>query len=477
MKIIILSLNLFFIANIYAQIADINTHNIVKDSFVAKMNRQDFKGIYEMADQNFKSSFSEEQMVSFLSNYATLGTINSSSLLPKNTGNFEYRLQCKNKSMQLTLGVVDAKSFKGFGLDVYKLQPDRTRQVFWSGNPLKSSLDKVVQKAVKKYMSNKHVSGLSVGVIKEGKSYSYNFGEMKKKSLLRTNNKTIYELGSIAKVFTGTLLANAVLDGKLKLDDDIRKYLKGNFPNLQYNGNPIKIVHLANLTSRRPSMPTLEKLGGRSPLDENYSGNVDDKDIAEILIKVKLDTLPGTRREYSNFAVCLLGRILEKVYDMSYEQLLENKISKPYKMNQTKITLNQEELKDYAIGYAMDGTPNTYWKNDFLSPAGGIRSSVDDMLLFMHEQLNPKNKVTDLTHQLTFGTEKNGKGLLWGINRMKKKNQLLWSHDGSTNGFSSLILVFPEIKAGIVLLTNNGDYTDESFSEDIYTTIYDYLIK
>ena len=457
------------------QMTDLKTHNIVKDSIVAKFNRQDFKGIYEMADTSFKMAFSKNDIVAFLKTFYSLGKITGSSLLKQNGGNFEYRLQCIHKSMLLILGVANAKSFTNFGLDMYRLPPVRTRVNFKHDNPLKTALDSVVQKAVTTYMSNQNVAGLSVGVIKDGISYSYNFGETKKGTGHLINNNTIYDIGSMAKPFTGILLANAVLEGKLKLDDDIRKYLNGNFPNLQYSGTPIQIVHLANLTSRIPSNPTTSAIN-ISPMDGAFMGKFDDKMFSEIITNITLDTLPGTRREYSNFAVCVLGKILEKVYGMTYEQILTKYITTPYKMKQTKINLTKNDLKIYAQGYGMDGTPVPYWINNAADAVGGIRSTVSDMLVFMKEQFNTKNKAAQLSHQLTFGTENRGKGLLWGIDRTKA-NYLRLSHDGSTDGFASVVWIFPEIKSGIVILTNNGDYYDESFSAEIYLTIYKYLSK
>ncbi len=459
-----------------AQIADIKTHNIVKDSIVAKFNRNDFKGIYALADTSFKSAVSENDLINFLKGFTILGKIKSSSLLSEGKETNEYRLQCSRKSLKLTLGVANATSFTSFGLDMFRLPADRTRATFPTDNPLKTSLDSVVQKAVTNYMSNKNVSGISIGVIKDGIAYSYNFGEVKKGTNKLTNNNTIYEIGSVSKTFTGILLANAVLEGKLKLEDDIRKYLDGSYPNLEFNGTPIQVVNLANHTSRITSRPVL-KNSSVSPMDQTYTGRFDSKTMNDILKEIKIDTLPGTRREYSNFAVCVLGTILEKVYGMSYEQLIKKYISTPYKMTQTKINLTKQELRNFAQGYSNDGTLIPYWVSNPISPVGGIRSTVSDMLLYMQEQLNVNNKAAALSHQLTFGTEKNGKGLLWGIDRTKSNNNLRWSHDGSTDGFSSLLWVMPELNAGVVLLTNNGDFFDESFNNEIFKIIYQYLIK
>ena len=162
---------------------------------------------------------------------------------------------------------------------------------------------------------------------------------------------------------------------------------------------------------------------------------------------------------------------------MTYEELLIKYIANPYKMRQTRITLSKNDKKNYAQGYSMDGTEVPYWKNDVVSPAGGIRSTVSDMLLFMKEQLNTNNKAAQLSHQLTFGAESdgNGRGLFWGISRTKSRNHLRWTHNGSSNGFASQIWILPEINSGIVILTNNGNYTDEAINSEILVALYRYL--
>jgi len=476
MKKTLIALFLFLTIKSQAQIADLVTHDIVKDSIIARFNRTDFKGIYTLADSSFKAGISENDLVEFLKNFISLGKIKKSSLLSQDKESYLYRLQFARKSMKLTLGVANAKSYTSFGLDLFRLPAERTRTNFPSDNPLKTSLDSAVQKAVTNYMSNKNVSGISVGVIKEGKMYSYNFGEVKKGSKQLTNNNTIYELGSISKTFTGILLAVAVYENKLKLDDDIRKYLDGNFANLQFDGTPIKIVNLANHTSRLPSRPTLDN-SYISPMDETFSMKFSNKMLSDILSSVVIDTLPGTRREYSNFAVSLLGVILEKVYGMSYEEILRKYICSPYKMTHTKITLSKTEKNNYAQGYSIDGSTTSYWINSLVNPAGGIRSNISDMLLYVKQQLNQQNKAATFSHQLTFGNDNDGVGLLWGIDKTKSNTNLRWAHDGSTDGFSSLLWILPELNAGIILLTNNGDVFDETFNNEICKTNYQNLLK
>src|SRR5678815_2142483 len=108
-------------------------------------------------------------------------------------------------------------------------------------------IDRVVNKSANKFMSDQHSVGLSVGIVKDGRSRTYNFGEVEKGKKNHPGEHTIYELASITKTFTGVLLAQASEEGKVKLDDDVRKYLDGSYPNLEFEGKSMNWRQLLKL--------------------------------------------------------------------------------------------------------------------------------------------------------------------------------------------------------------------------------------
>ena len=133
-------------------------------------------------------------------------------------------------------------------------------------NKLKTPLDTLVQKSVSPFIKNNIGVGISIGIIQNGKPYLYNYGstELDKQSLPTEN--TVYELASITKTFSSSLLARAVIEKRIMLSDDIRKYLKEEYPNLAYNGTPITILNLANLTSGLPNwMPEKDLFSKANP--------------------------------------------------------------------------------------------------------------------------------------------------------------------------------------------------------------------
>lgn len=334
-------------------------------------------------------------------------------------------------------------------------------------NDQRAIINGVVNKSANKFMSDPHSVGLSVGIIKDGRSYTFNFGEVEKGKKKSPTQHTIYELASITKTFTGVLLAQAVVEGKVKFDDDVRKYLDDSYPNLEFDGQPIKLVHLINHTSRLPFvMPDRPELF-RNPnfyelpkiltaIESSYTR----KNFYDDLHKVKLDKAPGTEFKYSNSAAQLLGYVLEKVYGMSYEQLVINKIARPLQMTATRITFTAADQSRLAKGHYDNGqvalpvTPQS-------QAAGGLRSSVSDMLKYMRFHLNESDEVIRLSHQTTWGDIKYyASGLNWQMNKTSGGHRRIWQTGGSF-GFSSYCAIFPELKLGIVFLSNESDQNSQ----------------
>lgn len=330
-----------------------------------------------------------------------------------------------------------------------------------------ASTDEVVQKSAQKFMSDKHSVGLSVGVIKDNKVYTYNFGEVEKGNGERPTEHSIYEIASITKTFTGVLLAQAVVEKKVRLEDDIRKYLVGSYPNLEFKGQSIRLVHLINHTSRLPFvLPDRPELfQNPDPLElPKILTKIESKytraDFYEDLHKVKLDKVPGTEFKYSNAAAQLLGYILEGIYGLPYEQLVIQKIAKPLRMRETKISLSEAEKKHLAKGHyengsiALPGTPQS-------QAAGGLRSSVSDMLKYMKFHLNENNEVIRLSHQTSWGDIKYyASGLNWQMVKTAEGHRKIWQSGGSF-GFSSYCAVYPDLNVGIVLLSNESDQNSQ----------------
>jgi len=316
-----------------------------------------------------------------------------------------------------------------------------------------NDIDTIVKNVASAFMKDSSKIGLSIGIIKDGKTYTYNYGTTEKDKNWRPTSNTIYEIGSISKTFTGTLLAKAISDKKLSLNDDIRKYLNEHYPNLQYQGNPIKIVHLVTHTAGLPRfLPDRPEIFQHAPdsiplylsaIQKNYTKNRFLKDLHQI----RPDTILGFNYKYSNVGAQLLAFILENVYHTSYEALVEKYITEPLHMPRTKVAINGNMQGHLAKGYSASGKPMPYMPR-LLTPAGGIYSSVEDMLHYIKFHLNENNEMARLSHDVVYGDPGNfALGLFWRMNKTSGGHLKIW-HTGGTFGFSSYCVLYPEFDLG-----------------------------
>lgn len=422
----------------------------VKDSIVVRFNRNDFKSIYQLADTGFKKNISPELLVNFLKGNRSGGRIVRSSLqsVDNNNNKRNYLLELETRNMIMVLQVTSHGKFSSFGLKNESVpQLDQPKNVK-TDNPLKTKLDKAIDSAAKEYFRYVSATGLSIGIIKDGKPYAYHYGEKIQEGNQLPTSETLYHIASITKTFTATLLAQGVIDGKLKLTDDIRTYLPDSFPNLQYNGIAITLQDMANHTSRLPSLPPdIGEQDNYDPLNpaKNYSSSM----FYNALKKLKLDTLPGYKFEYSNWGIALLGHILERIYEQPYESLLKKYITGPLGMKSTVYKLPIKKQSDIATPYSEFGKQVPFEDLGVLGPAGGIYSNLRDMIIYLSHQINEKRPAIKLTHQPTA----NAMGLGWGAKFRDYYHDI--QHNGSALGFASHISAFPELDSGCVILANN----------------------
>ena len=348
---------------------------------------------------------------------------------------------------------------------------------FAQGQKQRPDLPAALQTAVKTFMADTSRVGISAGIYRAGKTYVYNAGTIEKHPRKEPTAATLYEIGSITKTFTGALLAQAVVDKKAKMDDDIRLYLHGSYPNLAYKGQPVQLYQLINHTSGLPFLlPNTLDLS-RYPPDtipylvatqqKNYSKEAFLRD----LHAVTLDTIPGTRFGYSNAASQLLGFLLENMYASTYPQLLQQYILRPAGMSNTVVSTDKKTAT-FATGYNAKGVPMPY-NPAIMLPAGGIYAGVADMLHYLKFQLDEKNEIIRLSHQPTFGNANDfAVGLNWKMKKSPNGIRKIWQ-SGGTFGFSSYCVIYPDLGVGIVLLSNQADRTAQGALETAADFIFD----
>lgn len=339
--------------------------------------------------------------------------------------------------------------------------------------------DKNIQQLGTEFIKSPEPVGLSVGVYSNGRYYNYNFGTTKRGIDQLPTNTTIYEIGSITKTFISKLLAQAVIEKKLALDDDIRKYLPGQYPNLEYEGQAIKIIHLANLTSELPNwLPDKPEIFSQVTPDsipyvllklhENYT----QKDFLQDLHSVHLKAAPGSNPKHSNVAAQLLALILETVYQKPVQKLVEQYITQPLGMDHT--TFINSQTRPMANGYDAKGKLMPYIKMQNSQAVGGLTSTAIDMVKYIKFQVDEANEAVKLSHQKTVETSQDAVALNWHITTTETGDRHLW-HTGGTFGFSSYIVTYPDQKLGIILLANQSDGTMQNKLVQLSKQIIEYI--
>ncbi len=351
------------------------------------------------------------------------------------------------------------------------------------GQIKKENLDTLVNRLGKNFVKNKQSVGLSIGVYNDGTAYFYNYGTTEREKTRLPTQNTVYEIGSITKAFVSLILANAVIEKKVKLNDDIRKYLDGNYPNLEFKGKPVTLLELSNTTSRLPNwLPLFTKQISDAPPDslpyyiEKVYKRYSQKDIFDALHKVVLDTIPGTKSEHSNGAALLLTYILEKVYHTPIEKLVSEYILKPEKMNNTSFLASKANSKSLAKGYNDTGKQMPYSATTVMKGVMGLNSTTSDLLNFIKLQLDTTRAVINLSHQKTFNTGWGHIGLTWIIYKIDNGNHELWAN-GGTYGFASYVIIYPEINSGVVVLSNESDPSSSNRISDVADGIFQFMNK
>ncbi|MDN3692631.1 serine hydrolase [Chryseobacterium tructae] len=353
-----------------------------------------------------------------------------------------------------------------------------------------SSIDAAAQKVA----AESKAYSVSVGVIKDGKIYTKHFGEIDKGKGNKANDNTYFAIASITKLFTGQLLAKAVLEGKVNLDDDVRKYLKGSYPNLEYDGTPIKVRNLISYETALPrNLPIDDELrknmNDETPfLYEKLNDGYTKEDFKKDLATVKLDMKPGTKYKYSNLSLELTGLMLENMYGKSYETLLKENIFSKTGMDHTKLELDKNEKQ--ANGYHENGRLMPV-STSLLWGAGGSKteSTMGDMMKFLKEELDSKNKIVQESQRNVDNSKEAWYGYFWDKYWITEHGKRGFKHGGSY-GINSLFTVFPDLNLGVCIIVNvtgaetftplyNGtsSLVDDLISTSDKKQVYGYTVK
>jgi D-alanyl-D-alanine-carboxypeptidase/D-alanyl-D-alanine-endopeptidase len=301
--------------------------------------------------------------------------------------------------------------------------------------------------------------GLVVGVIEPSGRRIVAYGSLAKGDSRPLDGDTIFEIGSITKVFTSLLLADAIERHEVALTDPIAKYLPSQVKVPERGGRSISLHDLSTHTSGLPRLPT--NMNPKDPSNPYADYSVDQ--LYQFLSSVQLTRDIGAQYEYSNLGGGLLGHVLARRAGMEYEALVRSRITGPLAMTSTSITLSPEMKARFALGHGQTLQPASNWDLPTLAGAGALRSSANDLLTFLAAALGYTKSplgpamaamVGMPTIRRPTGLPGLEIGLGWHISTVHGK-EIIW-HNGGTGGYRTFIGYDPKARTGVVVLSNAG---------------------
>jgi len=318
---------------------------------------------------------------------------------------------------------------------------------------------------IRAIIGNRVESGKAVGIVAgfldEKGSVVIAGGKMSRHGAQTPDGDTVFEIGSITKVFTSLLLADMIERGEVKPNDPVAKYLPATVKMPSRNGREITLLDLSTQSSGLPRLPdNLKPADGANPYVD-----YDAPKLYDFLSRYTLTRDPGEKYEYSNLAVGLLGHVLALKAGMSYEDLLRRRILEPLGMESTSITLTDGQRKRLAPGHGPSLNPVKNWDFGVLAGCGAIRSTVNDMLKFVAANLEltdtPLSAAMRRMRSLHKSTGMPDVEIAMAWHIFTKFDQQIYWHNGGTFGYRSFAGFNPAKKEGVVVLCNSFTDNDD----------------
>jgi serine-type D-Ala-D-Ala carboxypeptidase/endopeptidase len=265
------------------------------------------------------------------------------------------------------------------------------------------------------------------------------------------NEKTLFEIGSITKLFTALVLSDMANRGEVGLDEPVAELLPAATRVPARDGRAITLRDLASHYSGLPRIPT-NLVWGDHPADP-YAGYTAE-DLYQFLATQELTRTPGESWEYSNVGVGLLGHALVlRAGATGYESLIRARILDPARMDDTVIAIPSRLAANVASAHDESLDPVSYWNFDVLAGAGAFRSNLSDLLRFMDAACDPGSPIASMIGPLMTPHDQGGLELGPPL-KPHPDGAISLAHGGATGGSRAFLRCIPEWKRGVAVLSN-----------------------
>jgi CubicO group peptidase (beta-lactamase class C family) len=326
-------------------------------------------------------------------------------------------------------------------------------------------LDQRIDEFVRDEMRRQRIPGVAIGVVNKGEVAARGYGYANLEHLAPVTDETIFQSGSLGKMFTAAAVMLLVEDGKLALADPITKF----FPNAPVSWNAITVRHLLTHTSGIPDYTT-------SSFD--YRKDYTEEQLAHLAFELKLEFPPGSRWNYSNTGYALLGFIVHKVSGQFYGDVLGERIFKPLGMTTARVISEADIVPNRAAGYQLvkGEIKNQEWVAPQLNTTadGSLYWSVRDLLAWDAAVRRRAILKRESWEQILTPVRLNsGKSYPYGFgwSLEERDHKPLQQHGGSWQGFKTQLSRFLGDDLSIVVLANIAQADPSRFVDGIAAII------
>jgi CubicO group peptidase (beta-lactamase class C family) len=325
-----------------------------------------------------------------------------------------------------------------------------------AAGPLTPASPQEIQRSLDAFVATAPGAVVIVGLVDHGVTHVYTAGTPPA-GAPPLDASTEFQIGSITKTFTATLLAEMVRSGKVRLDDPIGMYLPAGAHAPAFKGQQITLLNLAEQNSGLPEMPT--NFAPSNPSDPYADYGT--AQLYDFLRSYALTRAPGATFEYSNVGVGLLGTLLSNAAHTKYASLLGSGVLKPLGVNETSAAITPQIRARLMPGFTQGLTPSPAWTLTGLAGAGAINSSMHDMLLYLKANMNaPSGRLGPAMAfaQMPRSDTTLAPFMKIGLNGFTNVNSHITWHNGQTGGYHSFLGFDRAGGTGIVVLANVAQF-------------------
>lgn len=317
------------------------------------------------------------------------------------------------------------------------------------------------------YVGARKDAALVIGVTQRGQRAVLGFGRVAATNSVLPDARTMFEVGSVTKVFTALALARLELDGKLKLTDTLREVLPEKVA-LAKSIEAVTLMHLATHTAGLPRLPS--NLDASAANLANPYAKYRTEDLQQYLAGAKVNNPAGALMDYSNVGFAVLGQALSPKAGQSYEALLRSSVLDPLGLTDTVIQLSPDQRTRLTPGHSPKGEVVPGWDFDAFAPAGALQSNAADLLTFIEANLADADtsvgRILARARQLHKVGEAGELPLGWQRQQDFQTGLEICWHNGGTGGYASMIAFCRKPQLGVVVLSNHGDVMAGKFEVD-----------